>query len=449
MNELPISLKKTLKKAINNPEKSGKHKSLIDFSETLLVYVCSYIIGEYRKAGIETLEYEKLFFKNNKNLSTGTYQMFLREGLKTLSKSKVEIGISNIIIGKNEFSSISEFILAFDVLKKAVNNQTQEVYNELVTEELNKRNGNYSKTNVLTFFDSFIQLRNRVAHPHKEIKGVMIHWPSSLEYYEVVNNYLEKAIIEVCEKLEELWSFDEAKIVDDEGDESIVEVNKTGVQQELSGISFPKGTQLLIKNEKEWICISLKETLKVGPNIIESIEKEKQEAQRLESIEELKTHIETALDDGQISADELKFFESLGKNRLGLDAGKIKEVILEVANKLEIEDPRFLDQHNKKFWPELKIIIAAKIKTKTRDEWADIFDGSDACVAPVLSLSEAPEHHHMKARNSFVEVDGVIQPAPAPRFSNTITQIKHSSVKVGENNDEICSKFNLDRSCFS
>jgi hypothetical protein len=339
MNELPISLKKTLKKALNNPEKSGKHKSLIDFSETLLVYVCSYIIGEYRKAGIETLEYEKLFFKNNKNLSTGTYQMFLREGLKTLSKSKVEIGISNIIIGKNEFSSISEFILAFDVLKKAVNNQTQEVYNELVTEELNKRNGNYSKTNVLTFFDSFIQLRNRVAHPHKEIKGVMIHWPSSLEYYEVVNNYLEKAILEVCEKLEELWSFDEAKIVDDEGDESIVEVNKTGVQQELSGISFPKGTQLLIKNEKEWICISLKETLKVGPNIIESIEKEKQEAQRLESIEELKTHIETALDDGQISADELKFFESLGKNRLGLDAGKIKEVILEVANKLEIEDP--------------------------------------------------------------------------------------------------------------
>lgn len=120
-----------------------------------------------------------------------------------------------------------------------------------------------------------------------------------------------------------------------------------------------------------------------------------------------------------------------------------------LLDKLEIEDSRFLDQHNKKLWPELKIIIAAKIKTKTRDEWADIFDGSDACVAPVLSLSEAPEHHHMKARNSFVEVDGVVQPAPAPRFSNTITQIKHSSVKVGENNDEICSKFNLDRSCFS
>lgn len=339
MNELPFRLKETLKKALNNPEKSGKHKSLIDFSETLLVYVCSYIIGEYRKAGLETLEYEKLFFKNNKNLSTGTYQMFLREGLKTLSKSKVEIGISNIIIGKNEFLNISEFILVFDVLKKAINNQIQEGYDELVSEELNNRHGNYSKTNVLTFFDSFIQLRNRVAHPHKEVNGVMIHWPSSLEYYEIVNSYLAKAILEVCEKLEELWSFDEAEIVDDEGNDSIVELNKTGVQQELSGISFPKGTQLLIKNEKEWICISLKETLKVGSNIIESIEKEKREAQRLESIEELKSHIETALDDGQISADELKFFESLGENRLGLDAIQIKEVILEVASKLDIDDP--------------------------------------------------------------------------------------------------------------
>ncbi|MDB3947951.1 CoA transferase, partial [Gammaproteobacteria bacterium] len=75
--------------------------------------------------------------------------------------------------------------------------------------------------------------------------------------------------------------------------------------------------------------------------------------------------------------------------------------------------------------------------------------GSDACVAPVLNLSEAPEHHHMKARNSFVEVDGVTQPAPAPRFSNTNPKIKHSSVKAGENNDEICAKYNLDRSCFS
>ena len=122
------------------------------------------------------------------------------------------------------------------------------------------------------------------------------------------------------------------------------------------------------------------------------------------------------------------------------------KVLLE---KLEISDSKFEDQHTKKLWPELKTIIGKKIKEKTRDEWANIFDGSDACVAPVLNLSEAPRHHHMKARNSFIEVDGVTQPAPAPRFSNTNPKIKHSSVKAGENNDEICAKYNLDRSCFS
>jgi len=120
-----------------------------------------------------------------------------------------------------------------------------------------------------------------------------------------------------------------------------------------------------------------------------------------------------------------------------------------LLEKLEISDPKFQDQHNRDKWPELKTIIRNKIKDKTRDEWADIFDGSDACVAPVLNLSEAPEHHHMKARNSFVKIDGTIQPAAAPRFSNTPSEIQHSSVKAGENNDEICTKYNLDRSCFS
>jgi alpha-methylacyl-CoA racemase len=120
-----------------------------------------------------------------------------------------------------------------------------------------------------------------------------------------------------------------------------------------------------------------------------------------------------------------------------------------LLEKLEISDPKFQDQMNRDKWPELKAVMQETIKQKTRDEWADIFDGSDACVAPILSLSEAPEHHHMKARKSFVEIDGVIQPAPAPRFSDTTTEIKHSSVKAGQNNDEICEKFDLDRSCFS
>ena len=132
-----------------------------------------------------------------------------------------------------------------------------------------------------------------------------------------------------------------------------------------------------------------------------------------------------------------------------LAIGAIESQFYEVLlDKLEISDAKFQNQHDRNQWPELKDIIKNKIKKKTRDEWADIFDRTDACVAPVLNLSEAPEHYHMKARNSFIKIDGTIQPAPAPRFSETTPEIKHSALKAGENNDEICAKYNLDRTCF-
>ena len=67
----------------------------------------------------------------------------------------------------------------------------------------------------------------------------------------------------------------------------------------------------------------------------------------------------------------------------------------------------------------MKERFAAIFKTKTRDEWAAIFDGTDACVAPVLSPWEAHEHPHNVARSTYIEVDGAVQPAPAPRFSKT------------------------------
>jgi len=70
-------------------------------------------------------------------------------------------------------------------------------------------------------------------------------------------------------------------------------------------------------------------------------------------------------------------------------------------------------------WPELKERLAAVFRTRTRAEWMDILEGSDACATPVLSLEEAPAHPHNVARGTFVEVDGVVQPAPAPRFSRT------------------------------
>lgn len=80
--------------------------------------------------------------------------------------------------------------------------------------------------------------------------------------------------------------------------------------------------------------------------------------------------------------------------------------------------PHQLDQSQ---WPAMKLTFAEVFKTKTRDEWAAIFDGTDACTTPVLDWSEAPAHAHMAARGNLVESDGVIQAAAAPRFSRTTT----------------------------
>ncbi|MEQ9331866.1 CaiB/BaiF CoA-transferase family protein [Thalassobaculum sp.] len=71
-------------------------------------------------------------------------------------------------------------------------------------------------------------------------------------------------------------------------------------------------------------------------------------------------------------------------------------------------------------WPELKRLVAARIATRTCDQWCAVLEGTDACVAPVLTMAEAPGHPHNRARGTFVEIDGVTQPAPAPRFSRTV-----------------------------
>jgi alpha-methylacyl-CoA racemase len=70
-------------------------------------------------------------------------------------------------------------------------------------------------------------------------------------------------------------------------------------------------------------------------------------------------------------------------------------------------------------WPSGKARLAAVFKGKTLQEWRDLLEGTDTCFAPVLTLAEAPRHPHNLARGTFIEVDGVVQPAPAPRFSRT------------------------------
>ncbi|WP_029917256.1 CaiB/BaiF CoA-transferase family protein [Caulobacter sp. UNC358MFTsu5.1] len=106
-----------------------------------------------------------------------------------------------------------------------------------------------------------------------------------------------------------------------------------------------------------------------------------------------------------------------------------------LLEKTGITDPQFQHQMSREEWPQLREKLAAVIATKTRDDWCALMDGTDVCFAPVLTMDEAPTHAHNAARQTFVEVAGVTQPAPAPRFSATPGAIQGPPPKIGADND--------------
>ena len=102
-----------------------------------------------------------------------------------------------------------------------------------------------------------------------------------------------------------------------------------------------------------------------------------------------------------------------------------------LREKAGLIDPLFDKQMDRSVWPVLQEKLTAVFKTKTRDEWCAIMEGSDVCFAPVLSIAEAAKHPHNVARNAFVDVGGTLQPAPAPRFSRTKSEVQGPASSVG------------------
>ncbi len=104
----------------------------------------------------------------------------------------------------------------------------------------------------------------------------------------------------------------------------------------------------------------------------------------------------------------------------------------ELLMRLDLDPATFPPQDDRDGWERARGLIAERFRTRTRDEWCELLEGTDACFAPVLTLDEAPQHPHLKARGTFVEVDGVIQPAPAPKFSRTRAELPSSPAAPSE-----------------
>ena len=105
----------------------------------------------------------------------------------------------------------------------------------------------------------------------------------------------------------------------------------------------------------------------------------------------------------------------------------------ELLDRLDLAGhPDLPDRDDRSLWPRLRQLIAERVATRSRADWVQVFDGSDACVAPVLTLDESPHHPHLAARRTFVAPDGVVQPAPAPRFSRTPTALSSWPTRPGQ-----------------
>ena len=118
----------------------------------------------------------------------------------------------------------------------------------------------------------------------------------------------------------------------------------------------------------------------------------------------------------------------------------------ELLEKTGLEGEELPPQMDRAQWPAMKQKLTAVFKTKTRDEWCAIMEGTDICFAPVLDFSEAPQHPHNKARGSFVEIEGVTQPGPAPKFSRTKPEVQRRPPLLGEHTREALADWGISES---
>ena len=118
---------------------------------------------------------------------------------------------------------------------------------------------------------------------------------------------------------------------------------------------------------------------------------------------------------------------------IGSIEGKFYAELLRLTG---LENEKLPRQNDRTQWPAFQERLKALFKTKTRDQWCAIMEGSEICFAPVLTMVEAPQHPHNRHRGTFVEIDGVVQPAPAPRFSRTPSKIQRPPARPGEHTEE-------------
>jgi alpha-methylacyl-CoA racemase len=116
-----------------------------------------------------------------------------------------------------------------------------------------------------------------------------------------------------------------------------------------------------------------------------------------------------------------------------------------LIEKLDLDAEAFSPQYDREAWPELSKRLEEVFKTRSRDEWCELLEGSDACFAPVLDFQEASQHPHNQARNTYIDVGGITQPAPAPRFSRTQSEVVFAPHEPGLDLDGVVEDWGIEK----
>ena len=115
----------------------------------------------------------------------------------------------------------------------------------------------------------------------------------------------------------------------------------------------------------------------------------------------------------------------------------------DLLQRLDINETQLPARKDRQGWPQLRAAIAGRILSRTRQQWQEVLEGTDVCFAPVLSMEEAPQHSHMAARDTFIHIGGVLQPAPAPRFSRTPSAVQRPPPTPGEHTQEVLREWDV------
>jgi hypothetical protein len=360
VNGLPKNLEKTISNLARAREKSAKQKYLLDLGESLVMHLCSFVLGEYKAAEAVSVNLEKSFLNNSKSLGFGVYLGWLREASVFLQLQQCPSEIHALLHGAHDFQELSKFIKAYEALKGEVNRESEE-YQQVITTTLKN---NLAKVNFLEFFTKVVELRNRVAHPHKEVKGKMVSWPFSEAYFDAINPYLEAALNKTISELNKIWEFRQYIVDSNEEGKLILLSEESGEFTELENArDFQEGVRVVANDANTVLLSDWKWLLRAGEEALAKIKQEEEDLRNKATVEDLKESIKAALNDQQISLDEMNFFESIGKTRMGLSKEQVKALIISVAKEMNIEDP--FPEVDKRF---IEVVDNA-INTRTYNEF--------------------------------------------------------------------------------